>query len=407
MTTDSNSKKVADLLPEVQLRPHQQEVADKAEMGRTRLLLYHAMGSGKTLTSLAAAEASGDPYTAVVPASLRTNYQKEQDKFTDGQTPGEIVSYEALRDGQVAPTNTLVFDEAQRLRNPKSEATRKAVEMADQADNVYLLSGTPIVNHPSDLVPAIRMLTGEDYGNGRFDKEFVGERTVSPGIIGSLMGVKSTTRPEMKNREKFDELLKDKVHYFATDKPGVEEREEYYTSEMSPDQEKLYRGFWGKLPVLTRWKLQNDYPLSKDEMARLSSFMTGPRQVGLSTLPFMGEKADPIKAYRQSPKLQQAVGLMLEEMKRDPESRGVAFSNFIDAGLTPYSAALTEAKIPHGVFHGGMSDKQRKEMVEGYNTGKATPLYPRPSGGAVAEGLKKQFLINDLLCEARGSDGGR
>jgi superfamily II DNA or RNA helicase len=76
------STKQADLNPNISLQPHQQGVVDKVQDqldadGRARMLLYHSLGSGKTLSGLAAADASKIPYTAVVPASLRNNLRKE------------------------------------------------------------------------------------------------------------------------------------------------------------------------------------------------------------------------------------------------------------------------------------------------------------------------------------------
>ena len=70
--------KQADISPSIQLQPHQERVVNKvqsqlAKNDSARLLLYHSLGSGKTLSGLAAAEASKTPYTAIVPASLRTN----------------------------------------------------------------------------------------------------------------------------------------------------------------------------------------------------------------------------------------------------------------------------------------------------------------------------------------------
>lgn len=373
--------KQAELLPDVKLRPHQEEVAESAEEPEKRMLLYHALGSGKSLTSLAAAESAGDPYTAVAPASLRPNYRKEQEKFTDMATPSNLVSYNAVAKGDVPATDTLIFDEAQRLRNLNSATTQNAIRLADKAKHVYLLSGTPVVNHPHDLVPMIRMLTGKEYTPETFDEQFVDERKISPGFFGWLRGVKPVTRPEMKNKEEFEKLLAGHVHHFAPDKPAVEEKDEHYTTEMSPDQTRLYQGFWDQLPWLMRWKMQNDYPMTRQEMTRLSSFVAGPRQVSLSTYPFMRGKADPWKAYKQSPKLQKAVGLMREALAQDPQARGVAYSNFIDAGLTPYGAALDRAKIPYGVFHGGLNDAARKKVVDDYNAGRIRALLLGPSGG--------------------------
>jgi hypothetical protein len=297
------------------------------------------------------------------------------------KTPSHLVSYNSVAKGAVTPTPTLIFDEAQRMRNPESATTQNAIQLADQAKHVYLLSGTPIVNHPHDLVPMIRMLTGKEYSPEQFDREFIDERKISPGFVGWLKGVKPVTRPAMKNQEEFEQLLAGHVHHFAPDKPAVEEKEEHYTTEMSPDQTRLYQGFWDQLPWLMRWKLQNDYPMTRQELTRLSSFLSGPRQVSLSTYPFMRGKANPLKAYQQSPKLQKAVGLMQEALKADPNARGVAFSNFIDAGLTPYGAALDQAKIPYGVFHGGLNDAARKKVVDDYNNGRIRALLLGPSGG--------------------------
>jgi hypothetical protein len=379
--TLADLEKRADLLPATQLRPHQEEVAETGLEPEHRSLLYHTLGSGKSLSSLAAAETAGEPYTAITPASLRPNYRKEQEKFTDMKTPSTLASYNSVAKNSVQPSPTLIFDEAQRMRNPNSMTTQNATALADQAKRLYLLSATPIVNHPHDLVPMIRMLTGKQYSPEEFDNQFVDERKVSPGFVGWLRGVKPVRVPTMKNQDQFEKLLKGHVNYYAPDKPEVEQKDERYEIDMSPEQTKLYRGFWDQLPWLVRWKMQNDFPLSRQEMTRLSSFLSGPRQVGLSTYPFMRGKADANKAYQQSPKLQKAVSLMRDALQQDPQARGVAYSNFIDAGLTPYAAALQRAKIPYGMFHGGLNDAARKQVVADYNAGKIRALLLGPSGG--------------------------
>lgn len=372
--------KQADLLPSTSLRPHQQAIAATGEEPEARKLLYHALGSGKSLSSLAAAETAGEPYTAITPASLRPNYRKEQEKFTDQTLDSNLASYNAVARGTVPPTPTMIFDEAQRMRNPESLTTQNAIGLARKAKHVYLNSATPIVNHPHDLTPLIEILTGKHFDPEEFDAKFIDERKISPGFFGFLQGVKPTTVPTMKNQGEFRKLLDGKVDYYAPEKPDVETKEEQYVDEMSPEQARLYRGFWDQLPWLMRWKLKHDFPLEREELTRLSSFLSGPRQVSLSTLPFMKGKADPYRAFEQSPKLQRAVKLMTESLK-DPETKGVAFSNFIDAGLSPYGAALDKAGIPYGMFHGGLNDAARKRVVDDYNAGKIRALLLGPSGG--------------------------
>lgn len=258
--------------------------------------------------------------------------------------------------------------------------TRTTPQLAEHARNLYLLSGTPIVNHPSDIAPIIEMLTRQPMSPTQFDSKFVGSKRTWPSLSGFLMGARPTTSPAIRNRDELKQRLQGHVDYHASPDLGVEQIDEHYNTPMSSQQTNLHRAFWNQLPMLLRWKLQQNYPLSKQELANLSSFLSGPRQVSLSTLPFMKGKRDAMLAYQQSPKLQKAMGLLQETLSKDPNSRGVVFSNFLEAGLEPYAAALAAAKIPHAMFHGGLSDAQRKQTVDDYNTGKIRTLLLGPSG---------------------------
>jgi hypothetical protein len=56
----------------------------------------------------------------------------------------------------------------------------------------------------------------------------------------------------------------------------VDVKEERHEAPLSPEQTELYRAFWDQLPWHLRWKMQHDFPLSKQEIRNLSSFMAGP-----------------------------------------------------------------------------------------------------------------------------------
>src|SRR6516225_7585632 len=106
-------RKLADLLPDIQLQPHQERLKEEAKVSPLRKLLVHALGSGKTLTSIAAAEAQKEPYTAVVPASLRENFLGEQKKFTNMALPSQVTSYSSLAmDRPIEYPHSLIFDES-------------------------------------------------------------------------------------------------------------------------------------------------------------------------------------------------------------------------------------------------------------------------------------------------------
>lgn len=377
-------EKRADLLPGVQLQPHQARVADPGQHDAIRKLLFHSLGSGKTLASIAAAEQSGGPYLATVPAALRPNFRKEQARFTDQETPSDIHSYNSLAKA-VPPDeyDTAIFDESHRLRNEDAKQTQNAKIVAKRAKNLLLLSGSPVINHPRDFAPQMEMLTGNPMPAATFDSQYVGEKTVRPSWLARFRGVKPAKVPTLKNTDQLKRQLEGHVDYHAPATPEVEQIDERYPVSMSSEQERLYQAFWDQLPWTLRWKLQNEFPLSKQEIGNLSSFLAGPRQVGLSTLPFMRGRRNPLKAFEQSPKLQRAMELSQESLK-DPNAKVVAFSNFLEAGLEPYAAALAAKKVPYGMFHGGLNDADRKRVVEDYNSGKTRQLLLAPAG---AEGI--------------------
>jgi superfamily II DNA or RNA helicase len=389
--------KRADLLPGVQLQEHQQRAADAgADPDKPmRTLMYHSLGSGKTLTSLAAAEAHGQPYTAVAPASLRANYQGERERFTDQKTPATLMSYTQLGSGK--PTDnvgTVVFDEAHRLRNPESAQGRNAQALAARARNLVLLSGTPIVNEPGDLAPLVSMLKNKKLTPEEFNNRYVSTEKVYPNLFYRLMGMSAGDQRVVSRPDELKALLQGHVDYYDPGKPVVPTHYEDVHVDMGREQTQLYNAMWNKLPWYLRWKLSNDFPLSQQELSRTLSFMTGPRQVSLSTYPYLRDK-DPHRAFEQSTKLQKAHELMQAHLASNPQTKALVFSNFIDAGLTPYAAALQKAGVPHGVFHGGLSDAQRKQLVEDYNNNKIRVALLGPSG---TEGLsfKGTQLIQQL-----------
>lgn len=271
---------------------------------------------------------------------------------------------------------------SQTLRNPDSLRTQRFKQLARQSDQVLLLSGTPLVNRPGDLAVPTEILTGRQFTPDSFEKEFVQNKPVQPGFFARLFGVKPGEHSAVKNEKQLKSLLAGKVDWHMPDKPVVPTQHEDVEVEMSPEQSALYRSVWEKLPWHLRWKFKNQFPLSGDEMMRARSFLTGPRQVSLSTLPYM-TNPDPQLAFQQSAKLNKAMELLQEKLK-DPRAKALIFSNFIDAGLTPYASALSAANIPNAVFHGGLTDAARKKLVDDYNNDKLRVALLGPSG---SEGL--------------------
>lgn len=399
--------KQADLLPGIQLQDHQQRISDRVTGENPRMLVYHGLGSGKSLSALAAAEAAqklhGGNYGIVAPASLKGNFQKEVKKFTTSNP--EVMSYTGLGMGKQFKDQpeTLVMDEAARLRNPNSAMTRAAFQAAQQADRLMLLTGTPITNEPKDLASIVSMLNKQQITPEQFEKEYVGYKKVWPGLWGWLHGAKSGVKPIIRNGPKLRSLLEGKVDYQPSKTPeGVNINEQTVYVPLSPEQQKIQKAVRTKVPPGFLWKLDKEFPLSRQELAKLNSFLTGMRQVSLSTQPFRADK-DPLKAFQQSAKMQEAFKNLKGTLDSDPRKKAIIYSNFVDAGLSPYAAGLTHANVPHAFFHGGVSPKARQAAVDAYNAGKLRALLIGPAGaeGISTKGTSLIQLMDPHWNEAR------
>ena len=382
-------QKQSALLPGVQLQEHQQRIQDAVDDENPRMIVYHGLGSGKSLSALAAAEAAkqkyNDDYGIVAPASLKGNFQKEVEKFTTGSKP-EIMSYTGLGLGKkfTNQPQTVIMDEAHRLRNPGGSAAQAAKGVAENAKRLLLLTGSPITNSPSDLANLISLVARKNISPQEFERRYVGYKTVHPGIINFLAGVKPGVRPVVKNENELRQTLTGHVDYQPSKTPeGVNVNEEKITVPLSGTQQRIQKALRTKIPPGFLWKLDKEFPLSRDELSKLNSFLTGLRQNSVSPLPFRADK-DTFKAFQQSGKLQEAYRRLRETLDSDPRRKAIIYSNHIGAGLEPYAAALNKYNIPHGMFHGGVPTKIRQQALADYNAGKLRALLIGPAG---AEGL--------------------
>lgn len=402
------AEKTAELAPEVQLQEHQQRVADRVSGEDPRLLVYHGLGSGKSLSAIAAAETarrtSGGQYGIVVPASLRGNFQKELAKFAPGSNP-EILSYSGLALGKKfqSQPDTLVMDEAQRLRNPDSAASRAAREAAQKAKRLVLLSGTPITNSPTDMASLISMLTNRDITPKEFESRYIGYKSKFPGVIPWLRGAQWGEVPYVKNEKELRQVLEGRVDYHPSKTPeGVDVQEEVIKTPLTKAQQKIQKAIRTKVPPGFLWKLDKEFPMSREELSKMNSFLNGLRQVSLSTQSFRGDR-DPLKAFDQSGKLQTAMQNLQKALESDERKKALIYSNFVESGVNPYAAALDRAKIPYGIFHGGISPEARQKALKEYNEGKLRALLIGPAGaeGISTKGTNLIQLLDPHWNEAR------
>lgn len=376
--------KIAKIVTEA--KPHQQRVLDRIK-SQPGLVVAHNVGSGKTLASLMAAEEFGGGTDVVVPASLRANYEKEIAKHvTEPNAQYKIQSLQGLARNQEAPKQkNLIVDEAHRLRDTGTQGYQAVAK--NKATKRLLLTGSPLYNKPADMAALVNLAAGERVlptSPEEFEKAYVEITKVNPGLIGRLKGAKPGEKRTLKNTAKLREALQKWVDYHENGTEGFPERRDTVVPVPLKDRQlSTYKSVMGEAPAWAQYKIKKNLPLSKQEAKQLNSFLTGTRQLATSLGAHATDIA-PAEIARQSPKITTAVQRLKERIAKDPEHRAVVYSNFLDAGITPYEAALKEDKIPYGKFTGEMTKGDRNQMVSAYNEGKLRALLLSSAGG---EGL--------------------
>lgn len=149
---------------------HQKEAIEKL-VGNDKYILADDMGLGKTTSTVIASLESGAEKTLIIcPASLKINWQREIENYTDKSIsiiegkkwePAEytIINYDILKNfhDPKHPDKSdilnygfdlVVMDEAHYIQNVKANRTKIANSIAKKVGNVWLLTGTPMTSRP-------------------------------------------------------------------------------------------------------------------------------------------------------------------------------------------------------------------------------------------------------------------
>ena len=216
-----------------------------------------------------------------------------------------------------------------------------------------------------------------------FENKYVQEHKIDPGILARWRGVKPGSAKTLKNKLDLRKRLSKYVDVFDADVEKPEREDETVKVELSPEQLKIYRAIEGKIPYSLIYKLHNNLPPSKSEASQLNAFLTGVRQVSNTPREYDTELAK-VALERTSPKLKKAVDYLADQYKKNKNFRALVYSNYIGSGVTPIAEMLNARNIPHNIFTGAIGDKDRKRIVEEYNSGRVPIIV---GSGSASEGL--------------------
>lgn len=335
-------------------------------------ILADDMGLGKTMQALAlllSCKERGEDIRALVvcPASLQLNWENEAEKFAPTlsvcalmgdakqreekialQTELLIVSYDQLRrDVQLYKDIrfTHVFlDEAQNIKNAASQAAKSVKTLG--SEHRFAMTGTPIENRLSELWSIFDFLMPGYLLTYKKFKDRFETPIVKDGNEKALRNLRMMTAPFILRRMKADVL---------DDLP--EKTEKIMTSEMTPEQERLYRAHAAQLIA----KADGGMADQKERIAILAG-LTCLRQLCCDPKLCVEDYAG------GSGKLEQCIELVTQMLEGG--HRVLLFSQFTGM-LDILEARLKEAGVATFSLTGDTDKEVRMDMVKRFNAGEA------------------------------------
>jgi SNF2 family DNA or RNA helicase len=336
------------------LLPHQERVIRKIQSNDCHgLIVYHSMGSGKTLTALVALELFKGKKLVVAPASVLKNYNIESIKHGIPIENTKIISYEKMvrNISEISGRNydIVIFDEAHRLRNTDTQTYSSAKKIVSK--KFLCLTGTAEYNQPSDLGVLINLINSKEHfpeSLSRFEFSYIDQKSQN-----------------LKNIDKLQAILKKYVDYHAVNTcneyyPRVIEENIYCN--MSAKQEKVYHFLAKQLPWHIRRMVRKNLPVSLKDCALINMFSTAIRQASLSIF-----KYDATATENDCPKILFAFRELIKESSQN-HFRAVVYSNYIETGIIPYRNMLISNGIEPLVFTGEQNAKEKSRVIEIYNS---------------------------------------
>lgn len=151
------------------LLPHQAEGVEFI-LNNSSAFVCDDMGLGKTRTVIEAMFKRGQfPILVICPASLKINWKNEIERWIGITIPIDdltqnviITNYERMNKYKFQikklHIKQLVIDESHSVKNYKSKRTQLALEWSKNIPYKILISGTPILNRPNELVAQLDIL---------------------------------------------------------------------------------------------------------------------------------------------------------------------------------------------------------------------------------------------------------
>jgi SNF2 family DNA or RNA helicase len=368
--------------PEVKLKEHQKHLCDYIikHPKQKGMILFHSVGSGKTITSLTIIRCllslyPGKNVFIITPKSLVDNFHKEIEKLKIKFPKNvKIMTHTTFtnmieKDGpEFAEDSIIVVDEAHNfksdIRDKKSKTTKQIIGTTGKkakllmsatklASKVILLSATPVQNRPEEFTNLYAMISNGENQLPKIRKVF----------------------QELDYKE-INKMLKNKVSYFkntdTSEYPSVEFHNVVF--HMTKEYYKLYAIV--EENELDKISSSSIFSSSKD----LQKFLNGIRRATNS-----------VDSTVSTPKVEWTIDFIEKNEKRQNPHKILVYSNWIKSGINLIQNKLDEKGIPWVEVYGDMSIKDRKKAVDSYN--------------GTLKGKYQDNSVNVLFISSAGAEG--
>jgi SNF2 family DNA or RNA helicase len=381
------------------LFPYQKEGVDFA-LFRKAAIIADEMGLGKTIQAIATAvlkkQIFGFRKTLVVcPATLKAQWKKEIEKFTDEQAlilsglPDErekqylkndyfffIVNYETvLRDSRAinrADFDFLILDEAQKIKNYETK-TSSAIKQL-KAKHTLVITGTPIENRLIDIFTIVNTI--DPYFFGPLWEFSYQHCLFDPDKPNKINGYYNLNKL---NARLSDILIRREKYNVINQLPDVQQRD--IPVNLSLLQQEFHAGYMLGIARIIRKKFLTPYDLQK-----LTLLLNSARMVCDSTF-LIDENTN------DSPKLNELKDILFEKLAiKDNVRKVIIFSEWVKMHKL-IGQLLRENNIGFVELNGKVPVKLRGDIIRKFETNPDCRVFLSTEAGG--SGLNLQ--IADIL----------
>lgn len=425
-----------------------------------RALLADEMGTGKTrqsiMTLMQLYMSGRDPFPALIvaPNSTKIGWRRETEAVWPGivvqpikgsaavrrkqlETPAHIyvINWEALRthsrlapygsvslkrcvecgghDERVTHTkcevhkrelnqldfNTVIADEAHRMKDPKSKQTRALWAATGNAAYRYALTGTPIADAPDDLWAILHWLSPEDWPSRTKYIDRVCEVSYNAFGAPTVIGVKHSMRDEFFGSldPRMRRMPKAVVLPFLP--PVMYERRDV---EMTPKQKKAYKQMSDQMiaELDDGDMLTTTSPLTR--VTRLLQFASSFAELQVD------EKTGDRVVRLSDPSCK--LDAFMDDLQDFGEDSIVVFAVSRQL-IEMLSRRLEKLKIPHGLITGAQNADERQQHMDDFQEGRTKYILCTMAAGGVGITLtrgriavflqRSWSMIDNIQAEAR------